>query len=82
MNTVVAIRKTDGQVSDVQLSTGSILTRGDLESSIEAGIEFQTQDAAGNTSRVVVVVVEGEKHIRTARNDVVSDNLGNLPLFG
>lgn len=81
MNSIVAIRK-NGQIVDVQLSTGSIITQDDLERFIESGVEFQTLTEDGNTARVVVVVTDGVKHIRTARNDVVSDNLGNLPTFG
>lgn len=78
---IVAIKRENGLITRVRLETGSDITQDDLEFLIEQGIEFNTLDADGNSAKVVVVMVDGVKHIRTARNDVVSDNLGNLPLY-
>ena len=79
MNNIVATKREGGQITHVQLSTGSIITQNDLEYFIESGLEFQTLAEDGSSSKVVVVMIDGVKHIRTARNDVIADNLGNLP---
>ena len=65
----------------VKLDTGSIIAQDDVEHFIAQGCEFVTQDAAGNRSKVHVVTVEDEQHLRAAHNHIVTDNLNNLPTF-
>ena len=77
---IVAVKKSGMVVSHVVLESGSVLTQDDCECFIKAGCEFITKDADGNTSKVVVVESSGTQHLRTVRNDVETDNLGNLPL--
>ncbi len=78
---IVAIKKNRTAVSHVQLASGSVLTQDDCECFIKSGCEFVTQDADGNTSKVVVVESGDSQHLRTVRNDIETDNLQNLPLF-
>lgn len=81
MYSIVAVRKENGQISQLKLDSGSIITQDDLEKFISLGAEFQTVAADGSTAKVMAVVVEGKTHLRTERNQNLSDNLSNLPTF-
>jgi hypothetical protein len=65
----------------LQLETGSVIVQDDMEHFIADGCTFVTQDADGNQAALTVVHMQEDQHLRTAHNDIVSDNLKNLPTF-
>ncbi len=66
------------------VGAGTVWTRAAVVTAIERGYTFATiyKDAAGTWrygAKVEVVVIRGEKFIRTDRDYTTADNLGSLP---
>jgi len=91
---IVEVRKDEGIIDKVkafrdfgnELKDKKIFSKEQIIKKIEGGYSFctATKNQNGKYQRgedVHVVEVDGEKYIRTDRNDKPADNLGNLPEF-
>ena len=50
-------------------------------SDIEAGTPYWTQSPEGDESKIHLYTVDGNTYLRTDRNEITEDNLGELPPF-
>lgn len=69
-----------------KLGNFSEIVRGDVVNAIERGNSFVTiyANSDGNWKKgedVRIIIVGGEKYLRTDANSKAADNLGNLPEF-
>ncbi len=76
------VRQEEGNM----IGPGKIWSRSQVVSSIESGDSFITilKSEDGKWKRgedVHIIEVKGEKYIRTDKNEIEKDNLGDLPEF-
>ncbi|MDD3334837.1 MAG: DUF3892 domain-containing protein [Eubacteriales bacterium] len=82
------IAKIHYQDNDTSKSISRIKTTNDIEklrqtvvADIENGHQIKTHPSNGGGAEVHVIQVANTKYLRTDRNSVAKDNLGNLPQF-
>ena len=78
---VTHVRKEEGRITHLKVD-GRSESRDSCIREIESGISYETSPHKGEGAKILVVKGnDGEKYLRTERDDTEENNLGGLPSF-
>ena len=81
MNIITHVKKKNNVITHVLTSNKITFTTEEVISRIEGGEVFYTSSTQAIPPKVEIFILNNKKYIRTVFNNIIKDNLDNLPAF-